>query len=337
MDADLPAPELEGGTRPQRTVTTGTAATATGKSIGRRPTFSNHPLFAAKARGIKLRILRFTPSWFSVIMGTGICCTLLFDVPFERVHAGFRAAGACWLLFDIFLFLVFIAITILRYALYPAIFFVMIKNETHSLFTGTLPMGFVTITNNIAKLGAEYGLTWTLDLALPLWWICLVLSVMTSFGVPSAWMLPVVPPITIAASGVTMSTLLMERERYSYALTVLVTSLGIWWTFLAVMSVGSHVITRQITMNMGWWAFTFPLGSLNLLTYSLATTFDSMFFKVVGCMMTFSVLSLWLLVFIPTVIGFFRGTLFPAPCLQSLPPAYVEKLGSKSTPQGTAA
>ena len=27
------------------------------------------------------------------------------------------------------------------------------------------------------------------------------------------------------------------------------------------------------------WAFTFPLGSLTLLTYSLGTTFDSLFFK----------------------------------------------------------
>lgn len=42
--------------------------------------------------------------------------------------------------------------------------------------------------------------------------------------------------------------------------------------------------------------------------------------------MTFSVLSLWALVFVPTAIGFFRGTLFAAPCLQSLPPQYVEKL-----------
>ena len=92
------------------------------------------------------------------------------------------------------------------------------------------------------------------------------------------------------------------------------------------------------------WAFTFPLGSLTLLTYSLGTTFDSLFFKsacplfsrdlatdnptcrVVGVIMTFCVTLLWTIVFIPTALGFFRGTLFPAPCLASLPPAYVEKL-----------
>lgn len=42
--------------------------------------------------------------------------------------------------------------------------------------------------------------------------------------------------------------------------------------------------------------------------------------------MTFAVTLLWTVVFIPTVIGFFHGTLFAAPCLNSLPPSYVEKL-----------
>lgn len=42
--------------------------------------------------------------------------------------------------------------------------------------------------------------------------------------------------------------------------------------------------------------------------------------------MTFFVTLLWTVVFIPTALGFFQGTLFPAPCLASLPPAYVEKL-----------
>jgi hypothetical protein len=48
--------------------------------------------------------------------------------------------------------------------------------------------------------------------------------------------------------------------------------------------------------------------------------------SVVATIMTFFVAALWTIVFIPTAIGFFRGTLFPAPCLAALPPAYVEKL-----------
>ena len=49
----------------------------------------------------------------------------------------------------------------------------MLNNETHSLFLGTIPMGFVTIVSGIAKTGGEYGLEWTLDLAMILWWIAL--------------------------------------------------------------------------------------------------------------------------------------------------------------------
>lgn len=51
-------------------------------------------------------------------------------------------------------------------------------------------------------------------------------------------------------------------------------------------------------------------------------------------MMTFCVIALWTIVFIPTVTGFFRGTLFPAPCLAALPPAYVERLPGGQTPPG---
>lgn len=105
--------------------------------------------------------------------GTGIVNTLLFDIPFAVVHPTFRAIGTAFLLLDIFLFLSFTLITIVRYALYPTFFFAMLNNETHSLFLGTIPMGFVTIVSGIAKTGGEYGLEWTLGLALVLWWIAL--------------------------------------------------------------------------------------------------------------------------------------------------------------------
>lgn len=39
-----------------------------GAAMRRRVSLSQHPLFADKARGLRLRIMRFTPSWFSVTM-----------------------------------------------------------------------------------------------------------------------------------------------------------------------------------------------------------------------------------------------------------------------------
>lgn len=62
---------------------------------------------------------------------------------------------------------------------------------------------------------------------------------LTSFGVPviiftlhrisaetftAAWLLPLVPPSTVAASGTSICKLLMLQGRYSYAFVVLITS-----------------------------------------------------------------------------------------------------------------
>lgn len=52
--------------------------------------------------------------------------------------------------------------------------------------------------------------------------------------------------------------------------------------------------------------------------------------SVVATIMTAAVTALWTVVFVPTVVGFFKGTLFLAPCLASLPPGYVERLPGSS-------
>lgn len=139
---------------------------------------------------------------------------------------------------------------------------------------------------------------------------------------------------------------------------LLLWGLGIWWLFIAVASVSSQLFTKGLirSFNMGWsvasfrssvkylvsrahapcpsssfalprrWAFTFPLGSLALLTFSLGTSFDSSFFTNVAAAFGWVVFALWCVVAGPTLRGFLRGTLFPAPCLASLPPEYVEKV-----------
>lgn len=82
---------------------------------------------------------------------------------------------------------------------------------------------------------------------------------------------------------------------------------------------------------MGWWAFTFPLGSMTLLTLGLGQAFNSPFFKVVGTIFTGCVVSLWLVCAVPTARGWWSGSLFQAPCLTSLPTITTEK----NTPTAT--
>lgn len=191
-------------------------------------------------------------------MGTGIVNTLLFNVPYASVHPALRAVGTSFLLFDIILFLAFSAILLARYSLHPAFIRLTLQNESHSLFLGTIPMGLVTIMSGIARNGNEYGLSrWTLELGLVGWWIAGVLSVFTAFGVPcqsrtpssrdattdgvradimftrhshtastltAAFLLPIVPPITIAAVGSSLATLLIADNRVDYAFIVLIVS-----------------------------------------------------------------------------------------------------------------
>lgn len=167
-------------------------------------------------------------------MGTGICNTLLFLLPWRSTHPTFRAIGAAFLILDIALFILFSIFTISRYVLYPEIFPAMLNHPVHSLFLGTIPMGFVTIVSGIALLGYEYGLEGSVEVAAGLWWFAMALSSISVFMVPlamqtththtsesltAAWLLPIVPPITVAASGATLSRLLTYSDP-EYALKI---------------------------------------------------------------------------------------------------------------------
>ncbi|SCZ88170.1 BZ3500_MvSof-1268-A1-R1_Chr2-1g04235 [Microbotryum saponariae] len=223
---------------------------------------SAHPLLSPRARGLKIRIMRFTPSWFSVTMGTGIVNTLLFDLPWDETHAAFRAIGAAFLVLDIILWVVFLLLTVSRYIMYPRFFTAMVTHETHSLFLGTIPMGLVTIASGIARTGSEYGVAHSLNIGIVLWWIANVMSIATAFGVPcksystshsqqsdktdasssnttgvmftkqqhatetltAAWLLPVVPTITQGAVGSSLCRLLLEDNRLDYAFTIWIIS-----------------------------------------------------------------------------------------------------------------
>lgn len=66
----------------------------------RRP--DPHPDTATQAaRGIRERVLHFTPSWFAVTMGTGVIATLVNLLPWTATHSGFRWVALVYLLADI--------------------------------------------------------------------------------------------------------------------------------------------------------------------------------------------------------------------------------------------
>jgi tellurite resistance protein TehA-like permease len=52
---------------------------------------------------------------------------------------------------------------------------------------------------------------------------------------------------------------------------------GMVWLAIALISIRT---TKDFPFNMGWWGFTFPLGTMAACSGSLATNLDSDFFKV---------------------------------------------------------
>ena len=188
-------------------------------------------------------ILNFTPSWFSVNMGTGIISILLHTTPHS--FPGLDYIAIVFYLLNITLFVLFISLTIARYVLYPWVFMRMLQHSTQSLFIGTLPMGLATIINATVLIAVPAYGTWARDFAWTLWWIDVVLSVMSCFGVPAlmfynhahtldkmtaAWLLPIVPTVVAAASGGLVATVLEPNN----AIITLAVSYVLWGVGMSV-------------------------------------------------------------------------------------------------------
>lgn len=76
-------------------------------------------------------------------MGTGIVAMLLTTIPYQ--NASLYYLSIIFFVLNLVLFATALGISILRYALYPGIWTVMIQDPTNSLFLATMPMGFATL------------------------------------------------------------------------------------------------------------------------------------------------------------------------------------------------
>ena len=71
--------------------------------------------------------------------------------------------------------------------------------------------------------------------------------------------------------------------------------------------------------NMGWWAFTFPLGVFAICTIEFGLQMPSLFFRVLGTIFGVAVIILWCIVMVGTLRGAIEGSIFRAPYLANLP------------------
>ncbi len=89
---------------------------------------------------------------------------------------------------------------------------------------------------------------------------------------------------------------------------------GLWWLTTALL-VTARQMRFGLPFNLGWWAYTFPLGVYALATLKLGALLPLTFFPVAGTAMVALLALIWLVVAARTLSGALRGRLFSDPCL----------------------
>jgi C4-dicarboxylate transporter/malic acid transport protein len=97
-----------------------------------------------------------------------------------------------------------------------------------------------------------------------------------------------------------------------FLVALLMWSFGCLWLFFAVAAI---IRSRKFPFNLGWWAFTFPLGVFANCTNQLGKEMPSRFFRVLGTILCVCVVLIWIVVSLFTLKGAFNRSLFVAPCL----------------------
>lgn len=90
------------------------------------------------------------------------------------------------------------------------------------------------------------------------------------------------------------------------------------WAFTLVwlaLAISAVLRLQRFPFNMGWWSFTFPLGSLSLATIALAKATPSAFFRVLGTIFAVCAIIFWMIVVGGTLRAAFYGKLLRTSCV----------------------
>jgi tellurite resistance protein TehA-like permease len=115
-------------------------------------------------------------------MGTGIVSLLLHNLPYNGI--GLYYISVVIFVLNVLLFAAGCVLTILRYALYPEIFFAMIRHPVQSMFIGTFPIGLATIINMICFVCVPAWGSWVSYFAWGLWVFDAIISMLTALSLP---------------------------------------------------------------------------------------------------------------------------------------------------------
>ncbi|KAL4911832.1 voltage-dependent anion channel [Aspergillus aurantiobrunneus] len=207
------------------------------------------------------RVVRnFTPSWFSVTMGTGILSMLLNTLPYNGRWLYWVSVSIFAL--NVLLFLIACIISFLRYALYPEIFRAMISHPVQSIFIGTIPMGFATIVNMFCFVCVPAWGDWAPNFAWTIWIVDAVISVVIALSLPfllmsgsdetklssmtAVWLLPIVSCVVTASSGAIVADILPNPQ---HALWTVIVSYVLWGVGLPLALMIMVIYLQRLTLH----------------------------------------------------------------------------------------
>lgn len=119
-------------------------------------------------------------------MGTGAVDILFHAFPYGKGSQGMKIITLIFFFLNLSLFIVFAFISLVRYIMFPDAWGVMIRHPVQSLYTGTFPMGSITIlTIAVGLIHDDYNfggkpfmyVLWSF------WWIDVLCSFLCCFGV----------------------------------------------------------------------------------------------------------------------------------------------------------
>ncbi|KAI6113240.1 voltage-dependent anion channel [Pisolithus croceorrhizus] len=180
---------------------------------------NSHPNFNVSSKKSSKHVIRhFTPAWFTITMGTGSIAVICHSFPYNTQSPVATYLALAFFFLDLALFLLFTAISLARYTLYPNIWHRMIHHPVQSLYLGTFPMGAATLLTVAISVFRE-----TFDLGRPLvytvwvlWWVDVIILLLCFCGtlhmmqgcqkhslesMTLRWLLPVVTLIVVSSAG----------------------------------------------------------------------------------------------------------------------------------------
>ncbi|PRC93417.1 TDT family transporter [Solimicrobium silvestre] len=89
---------------------------------------------------------------------------------------------------------------------------------------------------------------------------------------------------------------------------------GFWWLVIAILTTLRY-LRDGLPFNMGWWAFTFPIGVYSLATLSLADSTGIQWLYYFGYAFVSMLIFFWYVVMGSTLRGAYHGNVFFSPCI----------------------